>query len=295
MDRFSAYAVPYIWGTFGIMYDTTYFTAEEAEKFNSWTSIFDTTNAKLTADGGKTYMKKQVRDGYTATMLAAWADKLKEASNDFDDYSTPEYTKLLNEIFTVFDQAKLSEAQALLLAQKNGGLIKKYEGDEGKYEMADGTSAAGKAGLFWSCDAGYVMADGEDEVTGDLIPGNKNLGYIVPKEGSNLWVDGWVIPKNAGNPAAANAFIKFTVQKEISILNSEYAGAPSANYEAFNELKTQYEEDEEFFADAPAGFKEMYIEARFPSQKTLERCAIMADFGTMYDAYYEMYKNLMNA
>ncbi|MCL2796718.1 MAG: extracellular solute-binding protein [Firmicutes bacterium] len=296
IDKDNKYCVPYIWGTFGIMYDSTKFNEAQTAKLDSWAALWDEEFA------GKIYMKKQVRDAYTVAMLYHYREDLKAASKDFDDYEAEEYRALLDKIFQVFSDAELEKAQKELNVQKTKRLLKKYEGDEGKIEMASGLNTAGSLGMFWSCDAGFAMNDMEEEASffscggsPKVVPGNKNLGYIIPKEGANLWADAWCIPKNAKNAAAANMFIKFTLQKDVAKLNSEYAGAPSANKDAFSELKAQYEADTEFFKDAGnPKFKEQYMEARFPSAKTLERCAVMADFGELFQAFNDMYDNIIN-
>ena len=51
---------------------------------------------------------------------------------------------------------------------------------------------------------------------------NPNLEYVVPKEGSNVWIDSWVIPKNSKNKENAEAFINFICDPEIALMNFEY-------------------------------------------------------------------------
>ena len=51
---------------------------------------------------------------------------------------------------------------------------------------------------------------------------NENLEYVVPSEGTNLWIDGWVVPKNAKNKENAEKFINFLCRPEIALMNFEY-------------------------------------------------------------------------
>ena len=51
---------------------------------------------------------------------------------------------------------------------------------------------------------------------------NPNLDYVIPKEGSNLWIDSWVIPKNAENKEHAEEFINFLCRPDIAKMNFEY-------------------------------------------------------------------------
>ena len=62
------------------------------------------------------------------------------------------------------------------------------------------------------------------------------MGYYLPKEGSNLWCDAMVIPKNARNVELATAFIEYTCQYEAAYDNSSYVGYTSPNQEVMDEL-----------------------------------------------------------
>nr|MCR4600454.1 extracellular solute-binding protein [Clostridia bacterium] len=62
----------------------------------------------------------------------------------------------------------------------------------------------------------YLMLDelGEDPEV--------NLGYYLPKEGSNLYVDAMMIPNEAGNKEGAEAFINFLLEPEVMAQNTEW-------------------------------------------------------------------------
>lgn len=65
-------------------------------------------------------------------------------------------------------------------------------------EIIDNMAQARKAlGVIYSGDAAYVMSE------------NENMGFYMPKSGTNLWSDAMVIPKNAKNPKLANEFIRY--------------------------------------------------------------------------------------
>lgn len=92
-------------------------------------------------------------------------------------------------------------------------------------EIIDNMAQSRKAlGLIYSGDAAYVMSE------------NENMGYYLPKEGSNLWCDAMVIPKNARNVELATAFIEYTCQYEAAYDNSSYVGYTSPNQEVMDEL-----------------------------------------------------------
>jgi spermidine/putrescine transport system substrate-binding protein len=54
------------------------------------------------------------------------------------------------------------------------------------------------------------------------------LSYSIPEEGSNIWYDGWVIPKYAKNVKAASYFINFLCRPDIALRNMEENGYVSA-------------------------------------------------------------------
>ena len=51
---------------------------------------------------------------------------------------------------------------------------------------------------------------------------NEDLEYVVPKEGSNLWIDSWIITKNCKNKEAAEKFLDFLFRKDVAYTNFEY-------------------------------------------------------------------------
>ena len=74
--------------------------------------------------------------------------------------------------------------------------------------------------MTWSGDA--VWAIDEAEAIG------VELGYEVPKEGSNVWFDGWVIPRYARNRKAARYFINYLCRPDVALANMETIGYVSA-------------------------------------------------------------------
>ncbi|MCI9093904.1 MAG: extracellular solute-binding protein [Coprobacillus sp.] len=120
-------------------------------------------------------------------------------------------------------------------------------------EIIDNMAQARKAlGLVYSGDAVYVMSE------------NENIGYYLPKEGTNLWSDAMVIPKNAKNVELAHEFINFVSEYDGAMDNSSYVGYTSPNQEVMTELikeggayhginayipRTGYDKDEVFTYD----------------------------------------------
>lgn len=92
-------------------------------------------------------------------------------------------------------------------------------------EIIDNMAQARKAlGLIYSGDAAYVMSE------------NENMGFYMPKSGTNLWSDAMVIPKNAKNPKLSNEFIRYITSYDAAMDNSSYVGYTSPNKEVMEEL-----------------------------------------------------------
>lgn len=259
------YSVPYMYGTYGIMYNFE----KTGRHLKSWSSLFGNEFS------GEIYQKKSMREFYVSACLYAKRAELSAASNGFNSYGA-EYKALLKQIYSDTSGGMLEAAREALTTQKQH--LKKYDDEDGKFLMAQNE---GTAGLFWSCDAGYVMSEYEDE-DGEVQKGNPNLWYVIPEEGGNVYIDSFVISSYAKNVDAANYFLKFLCQKDVAVRNSEYAGAISPVKAAYDELFANYSEEREnktgIFGNKTDEWCEMYLDMIFPSQDTLDRCAVNPDY-----------------
>ena len=72
-------------------------------------------------------------------------------------------------------------------------------------------------GIVYSGDAAYILSE------------NPDMGYYCPDQGTNIWSDAMVIPKNASNPELANLFINYVLTYDASMDNTETVGYTSSN------------------------------------------------------------------
>ena len=94
-------------------------------------------------------------------------------------------------------------------------------------EVIDGMMNGNKdIAVVYSGDATYIQSE------------NKDMSFWMPNEGTNLWYDAMVIPKNAQNPLLAHEFINYTLTYEAALSNSEYVGYTSPNEEVMLELSS---------------------------------------------------------
>ncbi|MCH5162742.1 MAG: extracellular solute-binding protein [Clostridiales bacterium] len=275
-DAHNEYFVPYEWGTFGIMYDTDHITPG-SDECKSWSALWSRDWEKNTGKR-RVLMKDSVRDAYSVALLYQNRDALYAASEGFTNYHTEEYQSLLTSFYSNVTAKSIEAAQKTLVAQKPA--VYKYEVDNGKEDMLAGTTDAWLA-FLWSCDVLLVMIDG----------GGDHFYYEVPEEGSNVWLDGWIIPKYAKNEKAANYFLKFINTHEYAKKNFEYLGATLPLRSVMDEVREEIEAEtttgetdwKEFFdsfdPDYRNEFKAMLIDTLFPPAEVLARCGVMRDCG----------------
>lgn len=103
------------------------------------------------------------------------------------------------------NETELQAAKDLLIKQKP--LVQAYVIDQVRDKMIGGEAALG---VIYSGEAIYTQRE------------NPDLAYIIPEEGTNVWIDGWVIPKNAPNKENAEKFIDFMCRGDIALMNFEY-------------------------------------------------------------------------
>ena len=115
--------------------------------------------------------------------------------------------KTLGYSMNTHDEAELEAAREWLLAQKDSGVVAGYILDQAR-EMMVGNEAG--MAVMYSGDALYAMDK------------NDKLAYVIPDEGSNIWVDGMCVPKSSQNQEAAECFINFMCRPDIAQKNMEY-------------------------------------------------------------------------
>jgi len=103
------------------------------------------------------------------------------------------------------DEAQVKEAAQTLIDQKP--LVQAYVIDQVRDKMIGNEAAIG---VIYSGEAIYTQRE------------NPDLEYVIPKEGTNVWIDSWVIPKNAKNKENAEKFIDFMCREDIALKNFEY-------------------------------------------------------------------------
>ena len=118
---------------------------------------------------------------------------------------------------------ELNAAKESLIAQKS--LVQAYVIDQVRDKMIGNEAAIG---VIYSGEAIFTQRE------------NPDLEYVIPKEGTNVWIDSWVITKNAPNKENAEKFIDFMCRPDIALKNFEYI-----TYSTPNDAARELIEDED--------------------------------------------------
>ena len=165
--------------------------------------------------------------------------------------------KYLGYSLNTLNEDELSEATDLLIAQKP--LVQAYVVDQVRDKMIKNAAALG---VIYSGEAIYMQRE------------NPDLEYVVPDEGSNVWIDGWVIPSNCRNKKGAEAWINYMCRADVALKNFDYI-----TYSTPNEAARELIEDEDI----------KYSKIAFPDAEVLERCEVFNYLGTEGDMLYDSY------
>ena len=133
---------------------------------------------------------------------------------------------------------ELEQTKQELIDQKP--LVQAYVIDQVRDKMIGGEAAVG---VIYSGEMLYI----QDEVANLGL--DYDLEYVIPEEGTNLWLDSWVIPKNAKNKENAEKWIDFMCRPEIAKANFEYITYPTPNKGAFELLDEEMQNNKAVFSD----------------------------------------------
>lgn len=275
------YSVGYMWGTTGILYNKSYVTEEEA---SSWSLMFD----KRLED--KIFVKDAFRDVYSPILI--YAKTLDGRANGTLGEDETLDIDTIHELMYDSSDESIALVEGYLKRMKE--LVAGWEADFGKEMM---TQEKAWINLMWSGDAVWAI----DEASSVDV----ELGYAVPKEGSVVWFDGWVIPKYARNLRAARYFIDYMCMPENAIRNMDATGYVSvvATEEVFDALEDlSYCEQQlcdlsYLFVDGEGNPIEgsesvMADPVLYPDKSIIDRCGVMHDSGDRTDKMLEMWSRV---
>ncbi|MCQ2184006.1 MAG: ABC transporter substrate-binding protein [Bacteroidales bacterium] len=244
------YAVSFMWGTTGILYNEKYVDPEDAR---SWDIIL---NEKYK---DRIFIKDAARDIYAPILARLRQDDLLSGRVTRDEL--------------MYDSSDESIAMVEQYMNRVRPLVAGWEADFGKEQM---TQEKGWVNMTWSGDAVWAI----EEAAEIGVP----LNYVVPEEGSAVWFDGWVIPKYARNTKAASWFINFMCRSDNAIRNMDEIGYVSAV--ATDEVLEAVRDSS--LSDSTVDVSYMFGEGhecepldnvQYPDRSVIERCSLEHDWG----------------
>ena len=224
------YAVGYMWGTLGILFDPEYGERDAdttIEDMQDWAVLWNPDYKGISS------IKDSVRDTYAIGLLNALNDDFKENGQEIEGfetlmkkhnsgvYSDEVYNEKFSELFNKCDNETLEKVRKSLSKLK--GNVFGMEVDSGKQDIV-----TGKIGInfAWSGDAVYSMNQAEEET--EEQEEQLELYYSIPNTGSNLWMDAWCMPKSERRSEAqkelAELFLDFLSIPEYTVQNMDYTG-----------------------------------------------------------------------
>jgi len=242
------YAVGYMWGTTGILYNAKYVSEEEA-------STWDILRNPKFAD--KIFIKDSARDVFSQIILFLHRDDILSGKVTMDELMLDSSDEALAEVEGFMKQVK--------------PLVAGWEADFGKDQMVQ---ERGWISLNWSGDGVWAIEEAAEA--------GVELCYALPKEGFTVWFDGWVIPKYAQNTKAASYWINFMSRPDNVIRNVEETGYVSASgaqevMEAF--IDEEYEPLDLTYFFGPQADSVRTNPVLYPDRADIENSTMEHDWG----------------
>ncbi len=140
----------------------------------------------------------------------------------------------------------LKRASELILKAKKSAKCLGFEGGVGgKNKVADGS-----AGLAIAYSGDAIKACEE----------NAKLAYVIPKEGSIIWVDAMTVPAKAPNVEAAHQFINFILDPRVGAKLSDFNRYASPNAASLPLIRKEDRENPAIYPPAEVLKKLEYLE-----------------------------------
>ena len=202
------YAVPYMWGTMGFIYNPEKVSSEDIKH---WDILWN--------EDYKNYAtaKDSIRDTYVVGVMHVYYEELMQLKAKLEQgvITQKQYTQEIQKIMNRCDDETLVKVEEALKEMKKN--VYGFEVDSGKSDIVTGKVSINFA---WSGDAVYSLDVAEEE-------NGVYLNYQVPEEGSNVWFDGWVMPKGA-NKELAQSFVNYLCNPKVAVRNMNYIGYTSS-------------------------------------------------------------------
>ena len=219
------YAVGYMWGTLGILFNPEYSAFADIDIDEVITDMSDFDALWDSKYKGTISIKNSMRDTYALGIMHAFKEDFQRYSDYLaagvdgsgKEYTLDDYKADFSATFNRSDEEAVNLVEKALKELKSN--IFGLEVDSGKQDIV--TQKIG-VNLAWSGDACYAIEQAEEN--------DVTLLYSVPELGSNIWSDVWIMPNCERSDAQyelAHLFLDFLSNPEIASKNMAYTGYTS--------------------------------------------------------------------
>ncbi|MFV0381364.1 MAG: extracellular solute-binding protein [Breznakia sp.] len=157
--------------------------------------------------------------GFNVLKNAKYANQLYMYDSERDSFMVA--LKALGYSMNTSNAAQLQEAYNWLMKQKQI-MNPVFVTDEVIDGMINGEK---NLAVVYSGDATYITSE------------NANMAFYEPQQGTNLWSDAMVIPKNSTCPLLAEEFMNHSLDEKVAYANSSFVGYSSSVDSVLNQLK----------------------------------------------------------
>jgi putrescine transport system substrate-binding protein len=207
-DPGNEYAIPYMWGTNGFSYNVDMVKERMPDApLDSLAMIFDPNVIAKFKDCGVTFLDSP-EDVFPLAL--AYMGKDPTSQKEEDIIAAADMVMKVRPFIRNFD------SQQYLNALPNG-----------EYCIS----------MSWSGD--YATASTRAAEAGMKV----NLAYTIPKEGTNIWFDGMLIPADAPHPKNANLFLNYMMRPEVIAAATNFTYYANANLPAKEFVNKEILED----------------------------------------------------
>ena len=194
LDPGNAHALPYMWGTTGVTWNTAMVEARiPGADYTSLGLLFDPANAAKLADCGINMLDSP---GTVVPMILAWLGKNPMSQDPAD----------LDAVVAAFDAIRPH--------------IRSFDNNNYTANLANEQLCVT---TNWAGD--YAVAAARAKEAGLEVP----LRYDVPMTGGTMWVDAFIVPGDAPNVANAHAFLNYMMTPEVIAAATNYTSYANAN------------------------------------------------------------------
>ena len=190
-----------------------------------------------------------------------WEEQYKGRISVLDDMRSGivPALKLLGHSVNTTNENELEAAKELMFKQKE--LVRTYSSETYMDLLKSGDIWIAQG---WSGDIYQVTKENPDVV------------FMIPKEGSYIWVDNLVIPKGSRNKRTAEEFINYLLRPEVSSSISNYTGYSSPNRAAIPLISEEFRNNN----------------TMYPDSTTMSRLEYMTDVGNATSVYNRVWNEI---